>query len=165
MTILMPPAANPVTRYPLERAMAAADTAGPTEGDMLRAALAAYGIPSFAASWGGVSYLLVAVDHATDEGDAEAGLRLVISSGEDAARPAEEHDEPWSAQLCAPDDDWVGEVFRAPVGLTTAEESAVTAWALARWLDREGPALLELHPRPVFPLLGAVDDRDVVDGR
>lgn len=134
--------------YPIERALAAADTAGPTEGDMLRAALAAYGIPSFRGSFDGVSYVVVPVDRTGDEAAAEEGLRLIVASGEAVHRPAAEHDEPWTAELCTADHEWAGEVFCAPVGLTPAEESAVTAWAIARWLDGTGAELLEQHPRP-----------------
>ncbi|MGW2550030.1 hypothetical protein [Streptomyces sp. NPDC001635] len=129
--------------YPLDVALAAADTAGPTEGDMLRAALGAYGIPSFPGSFDGVSYVVVPVDRTEDEDAAEEGLRLIVASGEVAHRPAAEHDEPWNAELCTADHEWAGEVFCAPVGLTPAEESAVTAWAIARWLDRDGAKLLE----------------------
>ncbi|MET8696857.1 hypothetical protein ABZV65_30455 [Streptomyces bauhiniae] len=146
--ILTPPGVRAEGRYPLAAALAAVEQAGPTEGDKLRAALTAYGIPSFASSFVGVSYVLVAVDKATDEAAAENGLRLVIASDQYADRPAAEHDEPWSVLLYTPADDFEGEVFRAPSGLTLTEESAVTAWAVARWLDKEGAALLARHPRP-----------------
>ncbi|RZU28226.1 hypothetical protein EV284_6392 [Streptomyces sp. BK022] len=146
--ILTPPGVRAEGRYPLAAALAAAEIAGPSEGDKLCAALRAYGVPAFLQRYAGASHVLVAVDRTDDLADADAGLRLVISSDEYADRAATAHDEPWSVQLYTPADDFEGQVFRAPEGLTPVEESAVTAWAVARWLDKEGPVLLARHPRP-----------------
>ncbi|MEU2264990.1 hypothetical protein ABZ568_00750 [Streptomyces olindensis] len=112
----------------------AAATGGPTEGGMLRAALAAYGIPSFYAEDGGVSYVLVAVDRTDDEGAAHTGPRVLLHSGEDAGRPADQHDEPWAASLYAADGEYINELFTARPGLPLAEECATTALSLACWL-------------------------------
>ena len=126
------------TRRPsIEAAVTAAEKAGPTEGDKLRAALAVYGISSFPfpVNEGGVSYVLVAVDRTSHEGDAVTGPHLAIASGEAVERPAADHDKPWNANVYAGDGTRLAHAFTAPTGLTVDEESAVTAWALVRWLD------------------------------
>ncbi|HLL33853.1 MAG TPA: hypothetical protein VK545_08160 [Streptomyces sp.] len=132
---------------PLETALAAAAAAGPTEGDKLRAALDAYGVPSFPAggvSDGGVTYVLVAVDQTRDEDAAHTGPRLHIAFGEDANRPAADHDEPWTVHLYTAGGDWEAALFTAPGGLDVDEESAITAWFLVRWLRDNA----HRYPRP-----------------
>jgi hypothetical protein len=116
-----------------EAAQAAAD-GGPTEGDKLRAALAAFGLPSFHAEDGGVSYVLVAVDRADTEAAAHTGTKVLLHSGEDAARPADQHDEPWTASLYAGDGTYLDELFSAAAGLPLAQECAATALSLACWI-------------------------------
>lgn len=112
----------------------AAATGGPTEGDMLRAALTAFGIPSFLAEDRGVSYVLVAVDRTADEDAAHTQPRVLLHSGEDAARPADQHDEPWTASLYAADGEYINELFTARPGLPLTDECATTALSLACWL-------------------------------
>ncbi|MFE3033040.1 hypothetical protein ACFXKY_15520 [Streptomyces canus] len=118
----------------LQAATDAAASGGPTEGDMLRAALGAFGIPSFYAEDGGVSYVLVAVDRTADEGDAHTGPKVFLHSGEDAMRPADQHDEPWTASLYAADGAYIDELFSARPGFPLAEECAHAALSLACWL-------------------------------
>ncbi|WP_019061738.1 hypothetical protein [Streptomyces prunicolor] len=117
-----------------QAAIDAAVTGGPTEGGMLRAALSTFGIPSFYVEDRGVSYVLVAANRTADEGAAHTGPRVFLHSGEDAGRPAEQHDEPWAASLYAADGEYVNELFVARPGLPLTEECATTALSLACWL-------------------------------
>ncbi|MEU1824226.1 hypothetical protein ABZ502_17585 [Streptomyces abikoensis] len=129
------PAVITPARYSLDVALAAVTSAGPSEGDVLRAALTACAIPSYKANDGGTSCVLVPINRTANEGDAHTGVKLLISSGEDAERPAEAHDEPWSAHLYGPENDFIDSVFTAPDFLSLDEESALTAWAVLRWLE------------------------------
>ncbi|MFE2424991.1 hypothetical protein [Streptomyces hokutonensis] len=117
-----------------QTATKAAASGGPTEGDMLRAALAVFGIPSFFVNDRGVTYVLVAVDRTADEGDAHTGPRVFLHSGEDAMRPADQHTQPWTASLYAADGSYIDEPFSARPGLPLAEECANAALNLACWL-------------------------------
>ncbi|MGY3199768.1 hypothetical protein [Streptomyces sp. TE5632] len=108
------------------------------EGGKLIAALAEFGIPAFLAQDRGVTHLLVAVDCTTDEAKAHASPRVLISSGEHATRPADEHDEPWAGYLYDSDGEHTDPVFTAPSGLGLDEECAEAALRLARWLDAHG---------------------------
>ncbi|MDQ0762036.1 hypothetical protein [Streptomyces canus] len=112
----------------------AAAAGGPTEGDMLRAALATFGIPSFYGKDRGVSCVLVAVDRTADEDDAHTGARVLLHSGEHAMRPARQHDKPWAASLYAADGEYINELFAVRPGLPLDEECATAALSLASWL-------------------------------
>ncbi|TFV33176.1 hypothetical protein E4K10_30315 [Streptomyces sp. T1317-0309] len=59
----------------------AAAAAGPTDGEKLIAALAAYGLPGFLVEDSGISYVLVAVDGTADEGLAHTGPKVYLYSG------------------------------------------------------------------------------------
>ncbi|MGW3445641.1 hypothetical protein [Streptomyces sp. NPDC001076] len=117
-----------------ETATDAAAACGPVEGDMLCGALARFEIPAFLAEDRGISYVLVAVDRTTDEVDAHTGPRILLHSGEHAMRPADQHDEPWTASLYAADGEYVDELFTARPDLPLAEECANAALNLACWL-------------------------------
>ncbi|MCX4609448.1 hypothetical protein [Streptomyces mirabilis] len=114
----------------------AAATAGPTDGDKLVAALKEFGIPAFLVrDDGGISYVLVAVDRSTDEGEAHTGPKVYLYSGENADVDPAEHAEPWVAALYDADSDYVDELFVTPAGLDLAAECAEAALLLAAWLD------------------------------
>ncbi|MFI2434691.1 hypothetical protein [Streptomyces sp. NPDC018693] len=110
------------------------------EGGKLVVALGEFGIPAFLHEDRGVSSVLVAVDRSADENQAHTGPRILISSGEDAMRPAGEHDEPWAGHLYGADGECLDEVFEAPSGLDLAEECAEAAMRLAAWLDANADA-------------------------
>ncbi|MFS0691883.1 hypothetical protein [Streptomyces nitrosporeus] len=73
----------------------------PTEGELLRAALAAVGRYAFPGSEGGMTFLIMAARPGApdDENAAYDGLHVLMYAGERADRPASEHREPWSAHL------------------------------------------------------------------
>ncbi|MDQ0961987.1 MULTISPECIES: hypothetical protein [unclassified Streptomyces] len=116
------------------KARDAAAKAGPTEGDKLRAALTAFGIPSFFADDRGVTYVLVAIDRTANEEEAHTGPRVFLHSGEDAMRPADQHTQPWTASLYAADGSYIDEPFVAEHGLPLDEECATAALTMACWL-------------------------------
>lgn len=122
--------AHPDRRLTLEPA----DLAPPsTEGDALRAALAAYGFPAADDGEGGHTWLVVPVDPCTPAADAYGGLHFRISSGEDADRPASEHDEPWGASLYDANGEYKTTLDAAPEGSTLAEDCAHIARAIAEY--------------------------------
>ncbi|MCX4458538.1 hypothetical protein OOK58_42250 [Streptomyces sp. NBC_01728] len=122
----------------------AAATAGPTDGDKLVAALKEFGIPAFLVrDDGGISYVLVAVDRSTGEGEAHTGPKVYLYSGENADVDPAEHTEPWVAALYDADSDYVDELFVTPAGLDLAAECAEAALMLAAWLDVNA----DRHPR------------------
>lgn len=117
-----------------QQAKKAAVKAGPTDGAKLIAALGAYYIPAFFAEDRGVSYVLVGVDQTADEGEAHAGPKVFLYSGENADRAPAEHDEPWTAALYDCDGEYVNQLFTAQAGLPIEAECAHAALCLAAWL-------------------------------
>ncbi|HWU08344.1 MAG TPA: hypothetical protein VN520_18510 [Streptomyces sp.] len=73
----------------------------PTEGELLRAALAAVGRYAFPGTEGGMTFLIMAARPGApdDEEAAYDGPHVLMYAGERAERPATEHREPWSAHL------------------------------------------------------------------
>jgi hypothetical protein len=122
----------------------AAAAAGPRDGDKLIAALAEFGIPAFLhRDDGGISYVLVAVDRSSDEGEAHTGPKVYLYSGENADVDPADHEEPWVAALYDADSEYLDELLVAPSGLDLAAECAEAALRLAVWLD----ANADRHPR------------------
>ncbi|MET7563778.1 hypothetical protein ABZS95_26790 [Streptomyces sp. NPDC005479] len=112
-------------------------TEQPTEGDLLRAELAALGRHAFLGGDGGVTYLITAVDPAApaDESAACNVPHVLMYAGEQADRPAAEHREPWSAHLHGAEGDYVATIFdgsRAP--LDAAADAVLCAREVTAWL-------------------------------
>ncbi|MFE0058738.1 hypothetical protein [Streptomyces sp. NPDC059003] len=105
----------------------------PTEGDVLRSALAAYGLFSHQGGEGGASFVIVPLNGSTEH-DVWTSARLLIASGEDAERPLAEHDEPWSVHLYDEGGEYVDEVYVADLSEGIAQESAECAAFIASWL-------------------------------
>jgi hypothetical protein len=114
----------------------------PTEGDVLRAALDAYGFPAYDDEERGFTWLAVPLDPATPEHETYQRPHFRISSGEHADRPASAHDEPWGVSLYDEDGDHVTMLGGAPDGATLAEECAHVARTIAEFtpLVQDGPA-------------------------
>jgi hypothetical protein len=109
----------------------------PNEGDVLVAALAAYGLKAFEGSEDGPTFLVVPLDPSTPESEMYNGPRLLISSGEDADRPVREHDEPWVTALYDADGNHMDEVYAGEPGRSIAQDSASCARAIAEFAARD----------------------------
>ncbi|MEU0857457.1 hypothetical protein ABZ352_18740 [Streptomyces griseofuscus] len=107
-----------------------------TEGDVLRAALAAYGFPAYADGEGGISWLAVPLNPHSSEADTYEDPHFRIASREDADRPASAHDEPWSAGLHGADGDFLTLLDAVPPGTSLAEDCAHIARAVAEYASR-----------------------------
>ncbi|MFE4658262.1 hypothetical protein ACFRFJ_16455 [Streptomyces hydrogenans] len=111
----------------------------PTEGDLLRVELAAYGHHAFPGGEGGMSYLIMAAHPcAPDDEDAAYSLpHVLLYAGERADRPASQHREPWSAHLHDATGDYLTTlVDGAPAGLDAAADAARCAREVADQLAR-----------------------------
>ncbi|MFJ4342653.1 hypothetical protein [Streptomyces sp. NPDC088915] len=120
----------------------------PTEGDVLEAALNAYGLSSDADGTDGVTFRVMPAEPGTPIEDIYNGPHLLLYAGERADRPASEYSEPWSVHLHRKDGDYVDQVYVAPEGLECAEASAACAQAVVSWFERRrrgtvGRALLD----------------------
>ncbi|MFJ5142956.1 hypothetical protein [Streptomyces sp. NPDC088707] len=101
-----------------------------TGGDVLRAALAAYGFTSYQDSEGGHTWLVVPLDpRITEDSDSEIGIHIRINSDDRVDRPASQH-ERWSAGVHDQDGDYVTTLTPAPDDSTIAEDSAHVARAV-----------------------------------
>ncbi|WP_030372387.1 hypothetical protein [Streptomyces rimosus] len=101
-----------------------------TDGDALRAALAAYGFPAYRDSAGGQTWLVVPLDRSTPEADMYEVPHFRIISDEQVDRPASQHVERWSASAYDGDGECIDVLDPAPVGSTLAEDCAYVARAI-----------------------------------
>ncbi|MFE5795795.1 hypothetical protein ACFQ8C_24920 [Streptomyces sp. NPDC056503] len=111
----------------------------PTEGDLLRAELAAHGRHAFPGSEGGMSFLIMAAHPgAPDDEDVAYGVpHVLMYAGERADRPASQHREPWSAHLHDATGDYLTTlVDSGPAGLDAATDAARCARELTDRLAR-----------------------------
>ncbi|MGW0757082.1 hypothetical protein ACWD1Y_11440 [Streptomyces sp. NPDC002814] len=105
-----------------------------TEGDALRAALAAYGLPAYDDGEGGHTWLVVPLDRNASEDEMYEGPHFRINSSEHVDRPASQHDERWSASFfdgADEDGEYIDTLDPSPVGSTLAEDCAYIARAIA----------------------------------
>lgn len=109
-----------------------------TEGDVLRAALAAYGFPAYDDGEGGVTWLAVPLDPDSSEADTYRGLHFRIASGGRADRPASAHDEPWNVSLYDADGDHIATFDAALPGSPLAGDCAHTARTITAYAARAG---------------------------
>ncbi|MEV0937679.1 hypothetical protein ACIBMX_10660 [Streptomyces phaeochromogenes] len=115
----------------------------PTEGDVLHAALAAYGLPSYPMSECGITYRVIPLDIAATGEAAHTGPRLFVMSDERATRPIENHDQPWTITLHDADGEEIRTLYRShhrPGGI--AEESADCGTFAASWIRDNAHAYL-----------------------
>lgn len=115
------------------------DLSEPTEGDLLRAELAARGRHAFPGTEGGMTFLIMAADPgAPDDEDAAYGvLHVLMYAGERADRPASAHCEPWSAHLHAADGTYLETlVDGSPALLDAAADAARCAREVTERLSR-----------------------------
>ncbi|MEV6403995.1 hypothetical protein AB0M58_13755 [Streptomyces bobili] len=102
-----------------------------TEGDVLSAALHAYGLPAYEDGESGVTWLAVSQDPAIPERDVYQGAHFRVSCGEDADRVASAHDDAWGASFYDARGEYVDTLDACPPGSTIAEDSAHCARAVA----------------------------------
>lgn len=107
-----------------------------TEGDLLRAELAALGRHAFLGGDRGVTYLIMAVGPvASDDESAAYGVpHILMYAGEQADRPATEHREPWSAHLHGAAGEYVAIFDGSPTPLDAAADAALCARHVTAWL-------------------------------
>ncbi|GAB2883359.1 hypothetical protein GCM10027074_59900 [Streptomyces deserti] len=111
------------------------DEPAPTEGDVLHAALSAYGVPSYPMWECGITYRVIPLDIAATGDDVHTGPRLFVKSDESADRPVDAHDEPWTITLHDADGDLIETLYsRSHVPGGIAEESADCAKFVASWI-------------------------------
>ena len=111
------------------------DEPAPTEGDVLHAALGAYGVPSYPMWECGITYRVIPLDIAATGEDVHTGPRMFVKSDESADRPVDAHDEPWTITLHDADGDMIDTLYsgsHVPGGV--AEESADCAKFAASWI-------------------------------
>ncbi|MEU9168578.1 hypothetical protein AB0D34_12405 [Streptomyces sp. NPDC048420] len=111
------------------------DEPAPTEGDVLHAALGAYGLPSYPMWECGITYRVIPLDIAAAGEAVHTGPRLFVTSDEHADRPIDAHDEPWTITLHNANGDLINTLYsgsRLPGGV--AEESAHCAKFAASWI-------------------------------
>lgn len=115
----------------------------PTAGDVLHAALGAYGLPSYPMSECGITYRVIPLD-ITARGEAvHAGPRLFVMSDEHATRSIEDHDKPWTITLHDAVGDEISTLYigpHSPGGI--AEESADCGKFAASWIRDNAHAFL-----------------------
>ncbi|MFE1270591.1 hypothetical protein [Streptomyces sp. NPDC058758] len=107
----------------------------PNEGDVLDAALSAYGLRSHPDDFDGVTFRVMAADPAITD-DVSSRPHLLMYAGELANRPVREHTEPWSVHLHDETGEYVEQIYAAPAELGCAEQSAACARAVAAWMAR-----------------------------
>ncbi|MFG2298415.1 hypothetical protein [Streptomyces sp. NPDC048603] len=111
----------------------------PTEGDLLRAELAALGRHAFPGEEGGVTFLIMAADPDApdDEGSVYGVLHVLMYAGERADRPAADHRESWSAHLHDADGTYLATlVGSSPTPLDAAADAARCAREVTERLGR-----------------------------
>jgi hypothetical protein len=104
-----------------------------TEGDALRAALAAYGFPGYDDTEGGFTWVSVPFHPDVSNEDTYTVTHFRVSSGEHADRFASRHDDVWGASLYNEDGAYVTTLDGAPAGSTLAEDCAHIARAIAEF--------------------------------
>jgi hypothetical protein len=109
------------------------------EGDVLRAALEAYGFPVYDDGEGGFTWLAVPLDPSMAEGDVYQGTHLRINSGEQVDRVASLHDDVWSTSVYDAEGDYVTTLDPAPAGSSVAEDSAFCAALVAAYAALVSP--------------------------
>ncbi|MBC9731418.1 hypothetical protein [Streptomyces sp. TRM68367] len=111
------------------------DEPAPTEGDVLHAALGAYGLPSSPMWECGITYRVIPLDTTATSQDVHTGPRLFVQSGESADRPIDAHEEPWTITLHNADGDQIRTLYSGShVPGNIAEESADCAKFAASWI-------------------------------
>ncbi|MCT9075264.1 hypothetical protein [Streptomyces fulvoviolaceus] len=119
------------------------DEPAPTEGDVLHAALGAYGVPSSPMWECGITYRVIPLDTTANGEDVHTGPRLFVQSGESADRPIDAHEEPWTVTLHNADGEQIRTLYNGshvPGGI--AEESADCAKFAASWIRDNAHARL-----------------------
>lgn len=115
----------------------------PTEGDVLHAALTAYGLPSYPMSECGITYRVIPLGITATGEAVHTGPRLFVMSDEHATRPIENHDKPWTITLHDADGDEIDTLYSGPHrpgGI--AEESADCGKFAASWIRDNAHAYL-----------------------
>ncbi|MFF0754450.1 hypothetical protein [Streptomyces sp. NPDC004267] len=102
-----------------------------TEGDALKAALAAYGFNSYDDGEGGHSWLIVPLDPHIPEDSTELGLHVRINSGDRIDRSASKHGETWSAGVHDQDGEYVTTLTSASEGTALVLDCAHIARVIA----------------------------------
>ncbi|MFF4188144.1 hypothetical protein ACFYZ9_33615 [Streptomyces sp. NPDC001691] len=126
----------------------------PNEGDVLRAAFAAYGWPAFDDGEGGVTSIVVPLDPATPEDATYGPRRIVIDSDERADRAVTEHGAPWSAHLYDEEGNYVDEVFTTPEGADAAHDAAACAAGVVAWIEQRQEQTVGQALRQALAALG-----------
>lgn len=135
--------------------------AAPTEGDVLEAALNAYGLISHADGMGGKTCRVMPVDHRAPDEETYRRPHLLIYAGERADRPVREYAEPWSVHLHDENGEYVDQVYVAAKGLECVEASAACAKAIATWTERRNALTIGRMLRDRLASLGiATFDND-----
>ncbi|MFB8025917.1 MULTISPECIES: hypothetical protein [unclassified Streptomyces] len=112
----------------------------PTEGDVLRAALGAYGFNAYEDSEGGIEWLAVPLDPTTPSDDPYRGAHFRISSEERTERLVSAHIETWGASAFTADGEHEMTLDGSPAGVTLAEDSARLARSIASYVAQHtGP--------------------------
>ncbi|MGW1783891.1 hypothetical protein ACWCQQ_32970 [Streptomyces sp. NPDC002143] len=107
----------------------------PKEGDVLRAALTAYVLPSSPMWECGINYLVVPLDITATGDRIHTGPRLFITSDEDIERPVDAHDAPWTVSLHDADGEYIQQIYSSPKHpMGIAEECVHCAKSVAAWL-------------------------------
>ncbi|WP_327359737.1 hypothetical protein [Streptomyces sp. NBC_01304] len=137
--------------------MASVPSTPRTEGDVMSAALASHGFPSFLNEEGGIVYLAVPVDPETKDAEILLHPHIKIASGEDADRRVDEHDAPWVASLYGADLEFVDTIYGGDETLGIEDDSRACAEAVvthaAWWRAGTLPAPV---PAPAERLVNAI---------
>jgi len=119
------------------------DESAPTEGDVLHAALRAYGLPSYATWECGTTWRFIPLDITATGAEVYDGPHLCFQSYEHANRPIEAHDEPWRIDLNDADGVYVDTLYSvSKTAGGIAQESADCAKFAASWIRANAHAHL-----------------------
>ncbi|WP_275466298.1 hypothetical protein [Streptomyces noursei] len=113
-----------------------------TEGDVLLAALEAYGLRGRVHGERGCTWIVVELPCPESSDD----LQVRISSGEHADRLASAHNDLWGASVYAADGEHIATLPPARAGATLAEDSASTARTIAEYAGNVGAITTRLAP-------------------
>ncbi|MGW0653256.1 hypothetical protein ACWD4T_31435 [Streptomyces umbrinus] len=124
-----------------------------TEGDLVIAELARRGRHAYLGGDRGVTFLIMTADPDApdDERTAYTTPHFLMYAGEQADRPAEEHNEPWSAHLHDAEGDYVDTIFEGSGTPLDAEtDAALFATQVCDWIDdrRRATARPDSTPAP-----------------